>query len=82
MSVFTSRPHYARRNALDPRFNIKVLIFVFGTFLSVLCSSVVAADISFAQSTNSTNTLQQQQQQQPPSLSPSQRMHAVKIVTY
>lgn len=79
MSIFTSRLHCASKNALDPSFNIKVLILVFGTLLSVLCSSVVAADISFAQITNSTNTIQQQQQ--PPSLSPSERMHAVKIVS-
>lgn len=75
MSFFTSRLRYARRNVLDPRFNIKVLILVFGTLLSVLCSTVVAADISFAQITNSTDTIQ------PPPLSSSQRMHAVKIVS-
>ena len=36
-------------------------------------------DISFAQITNSTDTIQQKLQ--PPPLSPSQRMHAVKIVS-
>ena len=39
----------------------------------------MAADISFAQITNSTDTIQQKLQ--PPPLSPSQRMHAVKIVS-
>jgi hypothetical protein len=39
----------------------------------------VAADISFAQIINSTDTIQQKLQPSP--LSPSQRMHAVKIVS-